>query len=257
MLTVMERLYMHWEAAKSVVPEEQIVGVFLRGSQNYGLDNPTSDVDSLCLVVPSVRDVAMMRPPVAKEIKVGTDGGHVTLMDIREFVKQIRRQNPNILEVLFTKFMLRGEGFGLNFYQLYAKREELARYDRYAMVQSTLGVALTEHKRMKRNGYTHKQLALLLRLRKLMGDYICDKTFADCLWVGEDSFIKKVKNDLVVEDPAEGMQLAQETIDCMKKWMDQCQYLYDKPDESLVEMLYEVQYNFCADHWEWELNKDD
>ena len=54
---VMKRLQEHYDEACGLIPEDRIVGVFLQGSQNYGLDIPGSDVDSKCIVLPTLEDI--------------------------------------------------------------------------------------------------------------------------------------------------------------------------------------------------------
>ena len=54
----MTRVREHYEVAKTLIPEDRIVGVFLYGSQNYNMDGPNSDVDTKCLVVPSFEEIA-------------------------------------------------------------------------------------------------------------------------------------------------------------------------------------------------------
>ena len=43
---IMKRVQEHYDEALQYFPEEQIVGVFLQGSQNYELDYEGSDVDT-------------------------------------------------------------------------------------------------------------------------------------------------------------------------------------------------------------------
>ena len=56
-MTTMERVKEHYTEALSRFSEDRIVGVFLQGSQNYGLDYEGSDVDTKLIVVPSFEDV--------------------------------------------------------------------------------------------------------------------------------------------------------------------------------------------------------
>lgn len=58
-MTTRERLVEHFEEAKTLFPEDRIVGLFLQGSQNYGLELPTSDVDTKLIVVPTFEDIAL------------------------------------------------------------------------------------------------------------------------------------------------------------------------------------------------------
>lgn len=58
-MTIMERVQEHYDEALKYFKEEQIVGIFLQGSQNYTLDIPESDVDTKLIVVPSFKDIAL------------------------------------------------------------------------------------------------------------------------------------------------------------------------------------------------------
>lgn len=45
MTDVMSRVYDHLDESLQRFDESRIVGIFLQGSQNYGLETPKSDVD--------------------------------------------------------------------------------------------------------------------------------------------------------------------------------------------------------------------
>ena len=66
--TIMERLQDHYEEALGYFPEERIVGIFLQGSQNYGLQIEGSDVDTKLVITPTFEDIAMN-----KKEKSGSD----------------------------------------------------------------------------------------------------------------------------------------------------------------------------------------
>ena len=51
-MTVMKRVQDHYNESLEYFKENEIVGIFLQGSQNYGLELPTSDVDTKLIVVP-------------------------------------------------------------------------------------------------------------------------------------------------------------------------------------------------------------
>ena len=51
------RLYEHWEDALKLYPKERIVALVLQGSQNYGLDDAESDVDTKLLLVPTLDEI--------------------------------------------------------------------------------------------------------------------------------------------------------------------------------------------------------
>ena len=63
--TIMERVTDHYTEALKRFNESNIVICALQGSQNYGLELPTSDVDTKLIVTPSFRDIALDRKPVS------------------------------------------------------------------------------------------------------------------------------------------------------------------------------------------------
>ena len=56
-MNTQQRLREHFEEAKLFFPKEKIVGCFLQGSQNYGLDYEGSDVDTKLIVIPDFKDI--------------------------------------------------------------------------------------------------------------------------------------------------------------------------------------------------------
>ena len=58
---IMEQLNRHYQEALTLFPEDRIVGVFLQGSQNYGLDYEGSDIDTKCIVLPTLEDLIFNR----------------------------------------------------------------------------------------------------------------------------------------------------------------------------------------------------
>ena len=56
----------HYNEALKYFPKENIIGVFLYGSQNYGCDTENSDVDTICIVIPTLKDICFNRAPVSR-----------------------------------------------------------------------------------------------------------------------------------------------------------------------------------------------
>ena len=86
--------------------ENNIIGIFLYGSQNYNLDTPTSDWDTKAIIVPTFDEVLFDRP-LSKEIDVQRIEGeweHCEVKDIREMVNMFKKQNINFIEILYTQY---------------------------------------------------------------------------------------------------------------------------------------------------------
>ena len=55
---IMDCMREHYNDALAQYPEHRIVGIFYQGSGNYGLDYEGSDVDTKCVIVPTIQQLA-------------------------------------------------------------------------------------------------------------------------------------------------------------------------------------------------------
>lgn len=99
--SIMERVDKHYEAAIAHYGENRVFGVFLYGSQNYGTDTSDSDVDTKCILVPNIRDLAI-KPLEVKHLDV--DGEVCECMTIMHMVENWKKQNINFVEIMFTPY---------------------------------------------------------------------------------------------------------------------------------------------------------
>lgn len=84
------------------IAESQLLGVFLYGSQNYGLSAEDSDVDTIAIVLPNEYDLYFSHP-LTKELHL-ENGEHCIVKDIREIFNEFKKQNVNFLEILVTDY---------------------------------------------------------------------------------------------------------------------------------------------------------
>ena len=98
-----ERVKEHYEEALEKFQKNNIVGIFLQGSQNYGLEIPESDVDTKLIITPSFKDIALNHKPISTT-HVRANQEHIDFKDIRLYMETFRKQNLNFLEILFTDF---------------------------------------------------------------------------------------------------------------------------------------------------------
>lgn len=76
---IMNRVQDHFEESLTMFDKSRIVGIFLQGSQNYGLQIPTSDVDTKLIVTPTFDEVVLNKKPT----HVRANNEHIDLKDIR------------------------------------------------------------------------------------------------------------------------------------------------------------------------------
>ena len=178
--------------------ESQILGIFLYGSQNYGTNISSSDVDTKCILIPTLEDLCLRRP-VSKEIHL-ENGEHCEVKDIREIVANFRKQNINFLEILYTPY------FWIN--QMYEKvwfdclvnnREFISYYDMNKALQSICGQAIHTLKQDKTNG---KKVSNGLRLYWFLKEYLDGNDYNKCIYLDEDrrKILKDLKNKSKIKD---------------------------------------------------------
>ena len=79
---IMEGVHDHFEEALQYFPKDNIVGIFLQGSQNYGLDTENSDIDTKLIVTPTFEDLALNKQPQSTT-HVRANAEHIDIKDIR------------------------------------------------------------------------------------------------------------------------------------------------------------------------------
>ena len=102
---IQQELQKHYEEALKYFDEEHIVGIFLQGSQNYGLDVDGSDIDTKLIVTPTFKEIVRADNPVSTTHIMDNDE-HCEVKDIRDYFKIVRKQNINFVEIFFTDYYL-------------------------------------------------------------------------------------------------------------------------------------------------------
>ena len=200
---IMERVREHWEEALTLFPKDRIVGIFLQGSQNYGLDYEGSDIDTKLIVVPTWEDICFNRKPVSTT-HIRANDEHIDLKDIRLMFQTFRKQNLNFMEILFTKYKIVNPMYEEYWAELVEYNEKIAMYDPCGAVKTMKGIAMEKYHAMEHRypakaeiidawGYDPKQLHHLLRVREYLERYINGEKYADCLVSKETIYLKKVK----------------------------------------------------------------
>lgn len=201
---IMKRVFEHCAEAETLIPKEHIVGVFLQGSQNYGLDYEGSDIDTKCIVTPTLEEIALARKPKSTT-HIRANEEHIDLKDIRLYVQTFRKQNLNFLEILYTPyFWCPNEYFYHEWKRLVDHREEITHYDPVRSVKSMMGIASEKYFAMEHHyparmawiekfGYDPKQLSHLLRVAEYLDRYLAGEPYGDCLLTNQAEYIKEVK----------------------------------------------------------------
>ena len=262
---VMEQINRHYKESLKLYNQEQIVGVFCQGSTNYGLDLPSSDVDTKCILVPSFKDICLVKTPVSTTHVLDNDE-HLDAKDIRLYCQCFRKQNLNFLEILFTDYFIVNPLYQEQWMRLVEKREEIARMNEYRAVKSMKGVALEKYHAMEhpypskmdliqKYGMDGKQVHHLIRVDDYLERYINGESYEACLRPTE-SKIPRMMAYKRQEIPLAEARLEAEAVKAhVEKIADEfCASRADEENAEMRELLEDVSYNIMKIAVEKELN---
>lgn len=147
MVSIQNRLQEHLAYFKEAYPQDWFV-IALQGSQNYGIADEESDIDSKILIIPQLEDIIFNRKPVSNTLEMPDNNEHVDCKDIREYFKIFRKSNINFVEILFTDYWIVNNQYQDLWLTLRQNAESLARMNRFAAVSCMGGMAHEKFKAM-------------------------------------------------------------------------------------------------------------
>lgn len=247
-----EKVHDHYREAKEYFPDDSIVGIFLQGSQNYGLDYEGSDVDTKLIVVPTFKDIAMNKKPVSTT-HVRSNNEHIDWKDVRLYIQTFRKQNLKFIEILFTPYKIINLKYSYQWNRLINAREEIARYAPNQAIKVMGGVSRERYHAMEhrypsriewidRFGYDPKQLHHLIRMEQFIERYIQGQPYEHCLKDYDPEYMVKVKRGYYSLE--EARKVADDTINNIEamcnKFLSVEHPVNDKIDALFDDVQYEI-----------------
>jgi hypothetical protein len=117
----------------------KVLAVVLYGSQNYHLDNPFSDIDAYCIILPdkiqaSFTSKGTLNPKqdMPRTIKLTT--GNITIKTLAEFMQMFLRQGISTLEALYTPYQVVNPDYQEEWNNLLAMRNKISQFDVYHQI---------------------------------------------------------------------------------------------------------------------------
>ena len=244
---VQNRVNEHYAEALKYFDKDHIVGIFLQGSQNYGLEVPNSDVDTKLIVTPTFEEIARnARPHSTTHIRENDE--HIDFKDVRLYMETFKKQNLNFLEIPFTDYSIIPALYAEQWMRLIEAREQIAHMNPYRAVKSMYGIAMEkwhamEHaypskiKILEKYGYDPKQLHHLLRVEDFMERYIAGESYEECMYPLNSDYLLDVK--LGAMDLEEARDVGQEAlghiVEMEKEFCDTHEQIVDKEVEELLK----------------------
>lgn len=186
----MRGLEEHYQEALTIFPEEKIVGIFVQGSQNYGLDYIGSDIDTKCIVLPTLEDICLNKDPKSYT-HVRKNNEHIDFKDLRVIIHDFRKQNINFLEILYTPYRILNPKY-FELFKPILDNDDIAHIDNHRFVRAVAGMSMEKHKALtldrpsqheeiEKYGWATKQLHHMIRLNTFLKRYISGVSFVECL----------------------------------------------------------------------------
>jgi predicted nucleotidyltransferase len=227
--TIMQKLNENYSIVENMGYE--IVGIFLQGSQNYGLDYEGSDIDCKAILLPTFNDYVLNKPPISTT-HVLPNNEHIDLKDIRLMFDYFKKQKYNFIEILFTEYHILNKKYVHLIQPIFEHAEEIAHYNNYTSVNCISGVSLEKYKalehpypslieKIEKFGYDPKQLHHIIRLCELMQRYIAGEKYSDCLVSKNKEYLIEVKKGIHSLEEARTIAktLTSETVKIKNEYM--------------------------------------
>ena len=260
---IQRQIERHYNEALKLYNKNQIVGIFLQGSQNYGMDYYNSDVDTKLIIVPTLEDIALNKKPISTT-HVLPNNEHIDIKDIRVMFQTFKKQNLNFVEILFTKYCIINPLYLQLWSNFVTNNNLIVNANPVATLKTMKGIALEKYHALEhpypskidiinQYGYDPKQLHHLYRVYEFMKKFFINKLdYVKCL-EGSD-FTHSLKYTVLEHSIAKGL------ADNIKQELEYLyEKIYNKIDDHIDEVAYKLidtyQYKFIKYSIELELKE--
>ena len=261
---IMQRVQEHYNDALTQYPEHRIVGVFYQGSGNYGLDYEDSDVDTKCVLVPSLKELAESKMTSTTYVR-GNDE-HIDFKDVRAMLETFRKSNLNFLEILYTKYYIINPLYTDEWNKLIEARDSIVSMNLPSLIKSMKGIASEKYHALEHRypsriewldkyGYDPKQLHHLFRIEEFMDRWIDGEAFASCLISNEPEWMVEVKKGKY--NLEEAREQGKDTMDCIQRmYEDYLKTCNHTINESIYKLFEDISYNIIKTGIKKELENE-
>ena len=249
---ISQRLLQEKKEALDFYPGHDWFVIALQGSQNYGVADEKSDIDSKLLLIPTFDEIVFAANPISHTHEMSDTGEHVDCKDVRAYMKQFRKCNINFVEILFTDYFLTCSFYSDLWVELRRHREEIARINPYQAISAMAGMASMKMKALdhpypsrmhmiEKYGYDPKQLSHLVRIEHFTEAFIYGAPYDECIKIPDENFRKyllQLKRDGAGLSLDEAKGLAENSMNHILEMKTAFQkYHESKEDENTSDLL--------------------
>lgn len=244
------RLREHLKKVLETYDNEWFV-IALQGSQNYGIADEESDIDSKCLILPTFDQLVFNKQAISHTL-IMDNNEHCDVKDVREYFKIVRKSNINFVEIFFTEWFIANPKYADLWLDLIENNEIIANMNPYRAITAMRGMAhqkyhALEHEypsRMhiiERFGYDPKQLSHLIRVRYFMEQYIANQPYQDCIYLRDPSLQKMIysvkRNGWPTKCWETYKDIANGTLDFIENLYNEYKDIYKNENDPFAEQI--------------------
>lgn len=259
-IDINKRLHEHVLYAINTYNKDWFV-LCLQGSQNYGMADENSDIDSKILLIPSLNDLVLNKAAISHTLEMPDNQEHVDCKDVRDYFKIFRKSNINFVEILFTDYWIVNHKYADLWLELRRRNEELARINPYAAVSCMKGMAYEKRKALdheypsrihiiEKYGYDPKQLSHLIRINYFLKWYIEGKSYQNCIYPEEKwirDYLLECKRNGWGLSKEEAIEKADEVLENIDLMANEYRAIHkNKNDKELDNFLNDILYRLIS-----------
>lgn len=252
---IISRLQEHYNDIKD---KYEVIGIFLQGSQNYGLDiydnEYKSDIDTKAIVLPTFEDIVYNKEPISTTF-IRENNEHIDIKDVRVMFDMFKKQNINYLEILFTKYKIINPKYEYLISPLFIYNESIARIDINKGLNCQSGMSQQKYVALKhpyptiidkieKYGYDPKQLHHIVRVNDFIRKFTAGKPYKECLIPDDKEYLINIKKGILPLDQAEWLAYT------YNKSTYETSKIYQSEDNSInhfaINILDKVKYNLLC-----------
>jgi hypothetical protein len=202
---IIARLQQHYDFL--VNQGHEVVGVFLQGSQNYGLDLYTSeyvsDIDSKAIILPSFDDFVYNKKAFSYTYILDNEE-HIDTKDIRVMCEMWKKENISYIELLYTDFKIINPEYYNIINALLEYKDKIVDINKNQFLRCIAGMAMEKRKalthpyptimeKINKFGYDPKQLHHLARLKEFIQRYTSGEPIKECYKTKQKEYLLNLK----------------------------------------------------------------
>ena len=232
----LRKVFEHAEAVDKYCAKIGAVRIMtgLFGSQNYGLDDENSDVDTKSIIVPALTDWLWSTEGDSNHVLQMPDGSHAEMKPVVGMFKQFIKGNINFLELLYTPYVDIAPGWEWAYEELIGAADNIARHNMYRQASVWFGYINQMMKRAMYSseeqgykdelGYNPKALMNMLRLKQTFIRWFeFHRPFNEAIDMGDfyDELIAVKHGSMSLEYAETLVEDTEKWIEKWKKYVDQ------------------------------------